>query len=121
MRIENSTPILSVKNMSISRQFYRETLGFKEADWGTEEFTSFSRDNAGIYLCRGNQGNPGTWIWIGFDGDIFALYEELKLKNVKILQPPTNYYWAMEMRIEDPDGHILRFGTDLNDQEPFAT
>jgi len=106
--------------MEESRAFYRDILGFKEAEWGTDDFTSFTRDHAGIYLCRGDQGNPGTWIWIGFDGDIFEMYEELKEKNVKILLPPTNYYWAMEMRVEDPDGHILRFGTDPDDQQPFG-
>jgi len=25
----------------------------------------------------------------------------------------------MEMQIEDPDGHVLRLGTDPNENEPF--
>ncbi|MFI5152702.1 MAG: VOC family protein [Chitinophagales bacterium] len=119
MRIENIAPILSVRDMNASRSFYKNILGFEEAAWGNDQFTSFSRDQSGIYLCRGEQGKPGTWIWIGFDGDIFAIYDELKSKNVKIILPPTNYSWAMEMRIEDPDGHVLRFGTDPDEQEPF--
>jgi hypothetical protein len=57
--------------------------------------------------------------WIGFDGDIFALYDELKSKGSMISLPPTNFSWALEMQIEDPDGHILRFGTDPNYDEPF--
>jgi hypothetical protein len=32
---------------------------------------------------------------------------------------PSNYSWAMEMQIEDPDGHVLRFGTDPDHDEPF--
>lgn len=112
IRIENITPILSVKDMNASRKFYVDILGFKEADWGTDEFTSMNRDNTGLYLCKGEQGNPGTWIWIGFDGDIFSLHEELKSKGVKIKMPPANFSWAMEMQVEDPDGHVLRFGTD---------
>jgi catechol 2,3-dioxygenase-like lactoylglutathione lyase family enzyme len=118
-RIENIAPILSVKDMNVSRKFYIDVLGFKEADWGNDDFTSINRDNTGIYLCKGGQGNPGTWIWIGFDGDIFALYDELKSKGSMIRLPPTNYSWALEMQIEDPDGHILRFGTDPNYDEPF--
>jgi hypothetical protein len=89
------------------------------ADWGTDFFTSVNRDNSGIYLSKDGQGNPGTWIWVGFDGDIFSLYEQLKSKGVVIRQPPVNYSWALEMHIEDPDGHVLRFGTDPNHNEPF--
>ncbi|HEY6979196.1 MAG TPA: glyoxalase superfamily protein [Chitinophagaceae bacterium] len=120
MHVENITPILSVKDMSASRNFYINILGFEEADWGTDDFTGISRDKSGIYLCRGGQGNPGTWIWVGFDGDIFTLHNELKAKGVTIRQPPVNYSWALEMHIEDPDGHVLRFGTDPDYNKPFT-
>lgn len=112
IRLENIQPILSVKDMALSKDFYVNQLGFKEAEWGDNNFTSVSRDNCGIYLCKGEQGNPGTWIWIGFDGDIHLLYDELKSKGVKIRQAPVNHSWAMEMQVEDPDGHVIRFGTD---------
>jgi catechol 2,3-dioxygenase-like lactoylglutathione lyase family enzyme len=118
IRIENIQPILFVKNMQVSRDFYINILGFEEADWGDDNFTSISRDDCGIYLCRGEQGNPGTWIWVGFDGDIYSLYNELKEKGVTIRQAPVNHPWALEMHIEDPDGHVLRFGTDPV-SEPF--
>lgn len=118
--IENITPILYVQDMSRSLAFYVDILGFKKAEWGDENFTSVGRDNSGLYLCNGGQGNPGTWIWIGFDGDVFSLHQQLISKGVTIKLPPTNFSWAYEMRVEDPDGHILRFGTDPNDKEPFA-
>src|ERR1044072_2820171 len=111
-RVENVAPILYVKDMSRSLSFYVDVLGFKNADWGDDNFTSINRDNTGLYLCKGGQGNPGTWVWIGFDGDIFSLHEELKQKGVTIRQPPINHPWALEMHIEDPDGHVLRLGTD---------
>jgi len=118
IRIENIQPILSVKDMHASRDFYINILGFEEADWGDDNFTSISRDNCRIYLCRGGQGSVGTWIWIGFEGDIYLLHNELKEKGVTIRQTPTNYPWALEMHVEDPDGHVLRFGTDPL-SEPF--
>ena len=118
-RIENIQPILNVKDMAVSRTFYKEILGFSEADWGTDDFTSINRDKSGIYLCRNAQGNSGTWIWIGFDGDIFALYNELKAKGVTIKQPPINFSWALELHVEDPDGHVLRFGTGPDNDKPF--
>lgn len=119
-RIENIAPILYVTDMAKSLEFYVDTLGFKKADWGDDNFTSINQDNSGIYLCKGGQGLSGTWVWIGFDGDIFALYQKLKSKSVTIKLPPTNFSWAYEMQVQDPDGHILRFGTDPNDEEPFA-
>jgi catechol 2,3-dioxygenase-like lactoylglutathione lyase family enzyme len=118
-RVENITPILSVLDMSRSLAFYVDILGFTNADWGDENFTCISRDKRSLYLCKGGQGSPGTWIWIGFDGDIFSLQQSLQSIGVTIKLPPTNYSWALEMHIEDPDGHVLRFGTEPNNELPF--
>lgn len=119
IKIENITPILNVKDMNVSRDFYLNKLGFTEATWGNDVFTSVAFEGASIYLCKESQGQPGTWIWIGFDGDIFSLFTELKARQVIIRQPPVNYSWALEMHVEDPDGHVLRFGTEPNPNEPF--
>ena len=27
-------------------------------------------------------------------------------------RPPTNYPWAFEMRLKDPNGHVLRIGSE---------
>jgi predicted lactoylglutathione lyase len=120
-RIENIAPVLSVKEMQKSINFYVEILGFKNAEWGDENFTMVTRDNTGIYLCKQGQGLPGTWIWIGFDGDIGALHDHLKTCGAKIKLPPTNFSHSYEMRVEDPDGHVIRLGTDPNKNEPFVT
>jgi catechol 2,3-dioxygenase-like lactoylglutathione lyase family enzyme len=120
IRLENITPILHVSDMATSRAFYVGILGFKEAEWGDDNFTSIARDNTGIYLCRNGQGHPGTWIWMGFDGDIHRLHELLKVKGVKVRMAPTNFSYAMEMHIEDPDGHVLRLGTDPDQTIPFV-
>lgn len=120
IRIEGLQIILSVKDMNASRAFYTDILGFMEQPWGTDDFTSVNRENAGIYLARGAQGNPGTWLWVGFDGDIYRLHADLLAKGVRIRQAPTNYSWALELQVEDPDGHVLRFGTDPDPGRPFA-
>jgi hypothetical protein len=49
-KFENSAPILRVADMSVSVRYYVEVLGFKNADWGNDDFTSVNRDHAGIYL-----------------------------------------------------------------------
>ncbi len=118
-RLEAVQVILSVKDIEISRKFYRDILQFKEVEWANDHFTAFERDGFRIFLCKGLQGNPGMWVWMGFHGDIKAMYKQLKDKEVNIKMPPTNFSWAMEMQVEDPDGHVLRFGTDPDNQEPY--
>jgi predicted lactoylglutathione lyase len=111
--VECIIPILRVESVAASIRFYVDVLGFK-VDWGGEHestFASVSRDHWAIMLCEGDQGQPGTWIWIGVE-DIEPLFAEYKTKGAKFREQPTNYPWAYEMKIEDPDGHVLRFGSD---------
>jgi len=108
---EGSQPILRVENMQTSLQFYEDALGFENASWGSDNFTSVSRDRAAIYLCQGDQGRGGAWLWIGVE-DVDKLHEEYKARGVTIRLPPTNYSWALEMHVEDPDGNVIRFGSE---------
>jgi catechol 2,3-dioxygenase-like lactoylglutathione lyase family enzyme len=111
---ECANPILSVKKLTRSVRYYVDVLGFTNADWGGDDFTCVTRDSAVIYLAEGDQGQPGTWVWIGVE-DVGLLYEEYKMKGAAVLQTPENHPWAYEMRITDPDGHVLRFGSEPKD------
>jgi catechol 2,3-dioxygenase-like lactoylglutathione lyase family enzyme len=111
VHFENSQPIFRVDDMNASVHFYVDLLGFKNVAWGTEEFTSVSRDRAEIFLCRRDQGRGAAWAWIGVD-DAEALHEELKARGVAIRMPPTSFSWALEMHVEDPDGNVIRFGSE---------
>lgn len=102
---------MRIENMQASLHFYVNILGFENADWGNDDFTSVSRDTAGIYLCKGGQGRGGAWVWIGVE-DAEKLHEELKARAVTIRLPPTNFPWALEMQVEDPDGNVLRLGSE---------
>jgi catechol 2,3-dioxygenase-like lactoylglutathione lyase family enzyme len=108
--IENVTPILRVENIAASRRYYIETLGFS-LDWDMEGMISVSRDHNSIMLCEGDQGQPGTWLWVGVD-DADAFFAELSAKGAHIRSPPQNFSWAYEFAVEDPDGHVLRFGSE---------
>jgi predicted lactoylglutathione lyase len=118
-RFECSTPILKITDMAVSTRYYVEVLGFRNADWGSDDFTCVTRDQAGIYLCRGGQGHAGTWVWIGVE-DVEALHQECQASGARIRHPPQNYPWAHEMKVEDPDGHVLRFGSEPRADLPFA-
>ncbi len=116
-RIENVIPILRVRSLEASIDYYLSVLGF-EVDWQVPgSIASVSRDGHSIMLCEGDQGNPGTWVWIGVADA--SLFDELAAKGATIRLAPTNYSWAYEMRVEDPDGHVLRFGTEPRADHPF--
>jgi catechol 2,3-dioxygenase-like lactoylglutathione lyase family enzyme len=118
--VECTIPILKVANIATSLDFYVNVLGF-EKGWFYEKdafaMAGVSRDHSAIYLCQGEQGSPGTWVWIGV-ADIQPLYEEFQAKGATFVMRPTNYSWAYEMRIRDPDGHVLRFGSEPLPGEP---
>ena len=113
-RFECANPILNVSDMTRSLRYYMDVLGFTNAEWGSDDFTCVSRDEASIYLSSGDQGQPGTWVWVGVE-DVEALFEEYRVAGATILHPPQNFPWAREMKVGDPDGHVLRFGSDPKD------
>jgi len=117
-RFEHAEPILRVADMAVSVRYYSDVLGFVKADWSTDDFTLVSRDGAGIYLCRSSQGQSGTWAWVGVE-DVEALYREYLASGARVRHPPRNYSWALEIHVEDPDGHVLRFGSEPLTNRPF--
>jgi predicted lactoylglutathione lyase len=117
--VECIIPILRVKSLSASIAFYVQVLGF-QVDWGGDAIgiASVSRDGRPIMLCQGEQGQPGTWIWMGVE-DAETIYRDCIARGAAIRQAPTNYSWAYEMRIEDPDGHVLRIGSEPKTDRPL--
>ena len=114
VRFECCDPILRVENMEASLRFYVDRLGFANAEWGNSDFTNVRRDGAGIYLCRGGQGRGGAWVWVGVD-NVDRLRDEIVARGVTIAHGPETYPWAREIHVEDPDGNMLRFGSDPDD------
>jgi predicted enzyme related to lactoylglutathione lyase len=119
VEFEGTAPILRVEDMARALHFYCELLGFRKAEWGDDDFTSVNRDGAGIYLSCGAQGRGGAWAWVGVN-DAAALHEEYVAKGVNIRMPPRNFPWALEIHVEDPDGNVLRFGSEPLDA-PYAS
>jgi predicted lactoylglutathione lyase len=121
--LEGVTPILRVQDLAASISYYVQMLGFRVnwgfPDEGTSFFASISRGKCSLFLSQGDQGHPGSWVWIGAQY-VDALHEEFKASGAKIRNPPTNYEWAIEMQVEDPDGNVLRFGSDPKKDEPIG-
>lgn len=113
--VECTIPILPVRNLERSIQFYTQTLGF-HLDWRGGAVCSVSRDGCPIMLKESLTATTSAWVWIGLESDsLFHLYPE---RGVKVLQEPMNWSWAYEMKFEDPDGNVLWLGTEPRDDLP---
>lgn len=112
-----AVPILRVGSLDVSLGYYVERLGFR-LQWRSGPVSSVGRDRTSLMLVEGDQGQSGTWIWIPAT-DVDRLYEELQTRGASLRHPPTNYPWgSRECQVTDPDGHVLRFGSECKPGEP---
>jgi catechol 2,3-dioxygenase-like lactoylglutathione lyase family enzyme len=109
-QIENTIPVLTVRDLNRSIAFFKEVLGF-EVEWNTGDICSVARDGCSIMLQVQEQTQPGM-VWVGLDGD--ALFSQIQSSQAMILQPPSRKPWAHEMKIADPDGNVIWLGADPN-------
>lgn len=106
-----ASPILRVADLAASLTYYTRVLGFV-VDWqDATGVASVSRGPCSLMLCQGDQGHAGAWVWIGVD-DTDALHDEWRARGAIVRHPPTDYPWAREMQIADPDGNVLRLGAE---------
>ncbi|HTH52515.1 MAG TPA: glyoxalase superfamily protein [Edaphobacter sp.] len=118
VQFEGVNPILRIENLSTSLDYYIRILGFR-IEWESPFFACISRDRCNLFLCEEDQGHTGSWVWAGVT-DVDALFDEYKAAGARIRHPPTNYPWACEMQVEDPDGNILRLGSGCKKDEAIG-
>jgi catechol 2,3-dioxygenase-like lactoylglutathione lyase family enzyme len=120
--VENTIPVLAVSDLQASIRFYRDMLGFK-LDWGGEndlsQIASVSRDSHAIMLQHRGTVSAAC-VWIG-GTMLVPLWDKIRSRGDDIaIQRPTNWHYALDMRIRDPDGNILWFGTEPLEDVPFG-
>ena len=113
--VENTIPVLNVRDLKKSIQYYTEILEF-DLDWSGDSVCSVSRDGNAIMLQETDR-STGAWVWIGVEDD--SLFDEYKKRGVKVAQEPRNNSWAYEMKFEDIDGNVLWLGTEPKNDLPF--
>lgn len=118
VNFEGMNPILRVRDLGASIDYYVHVLGFK-MDWQGPYFASVSRARCHLFLSQGDQGHFGSWVWIGVE-DADALLREYRDSGAKIRHLPTNYEWAYEMQVEDLDGNVLRLGSEPKASQPLG-
>ena len=116
------SPMLAVRNMKQSIEFYKNSLGFKMGmafpDADNPEYVDLSRDGMvlmfipaeNIGIGKEEKLGVGVNIYMQIDGDIDEYYNELKNKGVKIVVDIKDEpYGIRDFTVEDIDGYKLTF------------
>ena len=119
MLFRQSIPILFSADVRRSINYYTQVLEF-DNKWEWDDPPSFggvSKDVVQIYFCKEGQGHPGTWVAINVK-NVDEYYQSIKEKGAVIRSEPADMEWGLrEMLVEDPDGHILRFGHGIGNRK----
>ncbi len=120
-------PNLLVSDLGASLRFYSDSLGFQVGWRWSDRQVGFlqdddhsqpgepgtalvGRDQAQIILTQAT-GVHTTWLHLDIhtSTQVDQLFQEWTDRGVLIAEPPTLRAWGMyEMRLRDPDGHLLR-------------
>ena len=120
------SPLLAVRNMKETIEFYKNTLGFKMGmafpDAGNPEYADLSKDGMVLMFIpakdhgigSGEKLGIGVYLYMEIDGDIDEYYAELKGKGVKIVADIKDEpYGVRDFSIEDINGYKLAFNRHL--------
>lgn len=118
---QRAMPILSVKDVEKSTDFFTQGLGFHLAgQWADEdESVSFSivvMDHLTIGLSRDKDavGSSKNWAAYFYVADIDAFAAQILGNGVLLHRDLINQvYGCRDLEIADLDGHILCFGQDM--------
>ncbi len=109
-------PIFRVADWRASRDYYVNVLGFA-LEFAYSDMCCLCANQFTVFLIEGDQGFGNSWAWMGVS-DVEKLHAHYVTTGARIHQPPTNYPWALEMKIADLDGNIIRMGSEPRDGEP---
>ncbi len=131
MTLKTLIPMLNVADIEASLEFYRDALGFevvslpdkvKEWQWATirsgatELMVSQTEEGPQLAMPIDLAANSG-WptIFYFYPDDVVALYESVRAKGFETTELETTFYGMREFSMQDPDGHVLSFGQDVEE------
>jgi uncharacterized glyoxalase superfamily protein PhnB len=116
------SPLLAVRNMKETIEFYKNSLGFKVGmcfpDDNNPEYADLSKDGMVLmFIPTENHGisyeekfGIGVYLYMQIDGDIDEYYQELKKRGVIIaVDIKEEPYGVRDFTVEDVNGYKLTF------------
>ena len=132
MKLRNLIPMLNVSDIEKSLSFYSKAFGFEvvsdpnavnEWKWAT------IRSGDTELMLSESDGNPDLkqgvdpekfvdWPFIlyFYPDDVEKLFEHVVENGFNPTKLETTFYGMKEFSVQDPDGHILSFGQDSDEQ-----
>ncbi len=121
--------VLMTNDIEKTVEFYKKELSFEVVKHYEQEekFAACYRDEVEMVVVEAKKGNiiPNNERYgAGYDAylvpeDVDLFYEEIKNKDVKIIQEPVlTAYGSKEFKIEDIDGRIIGIGK-IQDYDKF--
>lgn len=120
------SPLLAVRNVEETIEFYKNILGFETGmvfpDENNPEYADLSKDGmVMMFLLAKNMGigndeklGIGVNLYMEIDGDIDEYYAELKNKSIKIVYDIKDEHFGIrDFAIEDINGYQLTFNRRL--------
>ena len=118
LSFKHATPILDVKSVEDSIDYYISKLGFtRDWDWpdDSEDKTFGSVTNGEVTLFLAETAGPIKPAWVFYEvNDADSVHAAYRDAGVKIREAPGDKPWGMrEFLAEDPDGNVLRIASPL--------
>jgi uncharacterized glyoxalase superfamily protein PhnB len=116
MKMNRLIPMLPVKNISLSIEFYQK-LGFtveqRRDDWG---WAMLRFDDCRIMVDRSiNQRSdaPRQSVVYLYPANVREFHEQLRASGLVVPELDVTFYGMSEFRVDDPDGNHLWIGQNL--------
>ncbi|ACL16596.1 VOC family protein [Methanosphaerula palustris] len=119
---ENPTSLdfvsLQVRDISLSKKFYHDNLGFRVEDETRPDAVVFSTGMGAIFAIRKplvdlnqvSQVGFGIGLWF-YLPDVKDIFENAKETGIRIIQPPTMGPFGEMLILADPDGYVITLHT----------
>ena len=124
-QVQQTVPLLLVEDISRSREFYCDGLGFQQTDqWeqnGQLAWCWLQHGGAALMLQQAEESDPpaemrGKGVTFYFlCEDVDVLYADLVQRGTDATQPSVAYYGMKQTLLTDPDGYSLCFESRVGD------
>jgi uncharacterized glyoxalase superfamily protein PhnB len=133
MALKNLIPMLNVGDIEASLEFYQQALDFKVVSnpqavkqwhWATirsgwtELMLTQTETGSGLAIQSDSQGDT-NWpaIFYFYPDDVARLYAQVIAKGYSPTPLKDTVYGMREFSLQDPDGHRLSFGENLDEEQ----
>lgn len=117
MKMNRLIPMLPVKNISLSIEFYQK-LGFTVAqrrdDWG---WAMLRFDECRITVDRSINQHPDAprqSVLYLYPANVRGFHGQLKANGLAVPELEVTFYGMSEFRVDDPDGNPIWIGQNLS-------